>query len=148
MPRRGGGWGLISRPRPGGLNRDRIRCVPCSLWASPHFCCLAFRAGVLPLPLPLFLLGCLPLIAIILWLSGARAIAIRTLWWVGGSGSTRTRHQTQWDDAQIDFAAIILFFFLFFKQSSSYIFFNETKISSVMKRMCRTEDVYRDSVRV
>jgi hypothetical protein len=45
---------------------------------------------------------------------------------------------------------LLSFFFLsfFLKQSSSYIFFNETKISSVMKRMCRTEDVYRDSVRV
>jgi hypothetical protein len=38
MPGRGGG--LISRPRPGGLNRDRIRCVPCS------FLLPALRAGL------------------------------------------------------------------------------------------------------
>jgi hypothetical protein len=72
---------------------------------------------------------------------------------VGGWIPIHQAYQTQWDDAQIDFAVTArryhsFFFRVFLKQSSSYIFFNETKISSVMKRMCRTEDVYRDSARV
>jgi hypothetical protein len=60
-------WGIN---QPGGLNRDRIRCVP---WFS-HFCCLSGRVGFCLWDFPFSFLP--PLIAISLRLSGAGAMRL------------------------------------------------------------------------
>ena len=94
MPRAGRGG------RCGGLNRDRIRCVPCLLWFS-HFR-LPGWVGFCRSDFTLFLFALIAAIS----LSRGRAIAIRTFGerrWVGGSGSNPPKHQikglkTQWDD--------------------------------------------------